>query len=183
MAVAIILILCIFPLWIIIAIAIYATSKGGVFFIQRRTGYKGKEFSCLKFRTMYLNHEADTRQATTDDYRITPIGQLLRKTSLDETPQLINILKGDMALVGPRPHMIKHTEIYSKLIPHYMDRHQMRPGLTGYAQIKGYRGETYQLQQMKNRIKADLVYIKHFSLCLDIKIMWITVMKIITLKL
>ena len=182
-AISLVLIFCALPLWIMISIVICTTSKGGIFFTQRRTGYKGKEFLCLKFRTMYQTHQADTLQATSNNQSITPIGHFLRMSSLDEIPQLLNVLKGDMSLVGPRPHMVMHTEIYSKLIPHYMDRHKMRPGLTGYAQIKGYRGETPQLQQMENRVKADLVYVKHFSLCLDIKIIWITAMKVLTLKL
>ena len=178
-----VLIICIFPLWIVIAVAIYMTSPGGVFFVQRRTGYMGKEFSCLKFRTMYLNGESDTLQATAADPRITLVGAFLRKTSLDETPQLLNVLVGNMSLVGPRPHMVKHTEMYSGAIMHYMDRHLMRPGLTGYAQIKGFRGETPDLQHMLDRVKADLVYVRHFSLCLDIKILWITMIRILTLKL
>ena len=178
-----VLIICILPLWIVIAVAICMTSPGGVFFVQRRTGYKGKEFKCLKFRTMYLNDKRDTLQATACDPRITPVGAILRRTSLDETPQLLNVLTGDMSLVGPRPHMVKHTEMYSGTITHYMERHLMRPGLTGYAQIKGLRGETPDLQHMLDRVKADLVYVRHFSLCLDIKILWITVTRILTLKL
>lgn len=132
---------------------------------------------------MYLNNEADCKQATDDDPRITPIGKFIRRSSIDEFPQLINVLKGEMSLVGPRPHMLKHTEMYSALIPHYMERHKMRPGLTGYAQIKGYRGETHELSQMRNRVKCDLVYVNNFSLWLDIKILVITAWKIVKLKL
>jgi len=137
----------------------------------------------MKFRTMYPNKEADTLQATENDSRVTPIGKFLRKSSLDELPQLFNILKGDMSLVGPRPHMLKHTEIYSSMIPDYMERHKMRPGLTGYAQIQGYRGETPELIQMEKRVTADLKYIEEFSLLLDIKILWKTSLKVLLCKL
>ncbi|MBP3455565.1 MAG: exopolysaccharide biosynthesis polyprenyl glycosylphosphotransferase [Alistipes sp.] len=171
------------PLWLVLALWICLSSPGGVFFAQTRTGYHGKDFKCLKFRSMYVNGEADSRQAVDNDPRITPIGRFMRRSSIDEFPQLINVLRGDMSLVGPRPHMLKHTEIYSALIPHYMERHNMRPGLTGYAQIKGFRGETPHLSQMRDRVKADLVYIHNFSLWLDIKILAVTAWKVVKLKL
>ena len=177
------MIILLMPIWIILTIAICITSPGGAFFFQERTGYKGRTFLLMKFRTMYPNKEADTLQATENDSRVTPIGHFLRKSSLDELPQLFNILKGDMSLVGPRPHMLKHTEIYSSMIPDYMERHKMRPGLTGYAQIQGYRGETPELIQMEQRVTADLKYIEEFSLLLDIKILWKTSLKVLLFKL
>lgn len=181
--VSLILLILILPLWAILVVIIETTSPGRALFMQKRTGLHGRTFVCYKFRTMYLNKEADTLQATCCDKRITGIGGFLRRTSMDELPQLFNVLKGDMSLIGPRPHMLKHTELYSQLIPHYMERHRMRPGLTGYAQIKGFRGETSELKQMRNRVEADLFYVEHFSLGLDMKILWITAMKIFTLKL
>lgn len=177
------IIVALLPLWIVVSLWIYLSSPGGIFFAQVRTGYRGKDFKCLKFRSMYVNNEADSKQAVDHDPRITPIGEFLRRSSIDEFPQLINVLRGDMSLVGPRPHMIKHTEMYSALIPHYMDRHKMRPGLTGYAQIKGFRGETPELSQMRDRVKADLVYINNFSLWLDVKILAVTAWKVVKLKL
>ncbi|MDO5419487.1 MAG: exopolysaccharide biosynthesis polyprenyl glycosylphosphotransferase [Bacteroides sp.] len=181
--VSLILLILILPLWVILVVIIETTSPGRAVFTQKRTGLHGRTFVCYKFRTMYLNKEADTLQATCSDKRITKIGGFLRRTSMDELPQLFNVLKGDMSLIGPRPHMLKHTELYSQLIPNYMERHRMRPGLTGYAQIKGLRGETSELKQMQNRVEADLFYVEHFSLGLDMKILWITAMKVLTLKL
>lgn len=177
------MIILLMPIWIILTIVICITSSGSAFFFQERTGYKGRTFLLIKFRTMYPNKEADTLQATENDCRVTPIGKFLRKSSLDELPQLFNILKGDMSLVGPRPHMLKHTEMYSYKIPNYMERHKMRPGLTGYAQIQGYRGETPELIQMEQRVTADLKYIEEFSLLLDIKILWKTSLKVLLFKL
>jgi len=181
--VSFLMIILLMPVWIILTIVICITSKGGAFFFQERTGYKGCTFLLMKFRTMYPNKEADTLQATENDSRVTPIGSFLRKSSLDELPQLFNILKGDMSLVGPRPHMLKHTEMYSAKIPDYMERHMMRPGLTGYAQIQGYRGETPELIQMEQRVTADLKYIEEFSLLLDFKILWKTSLKVLLFKL
>lgn len=177
------MIILLIPVWIILTIAICITSPGGAFFFQERTGYKGRTFLLIKFRTMYPNKEADTLQATRNDSRVTPIGNFLRRSSLDELPQLFNVLKGDMSLVGPRPHMLKHTEMYSSKIPNYMDRHIVRPGLTGYAQIQGYRGETPELILMEKRVAADLKYIEEFSLLLDIKILWKTLLKVLLCKL
>lgn len=181
--VSLILLILILPLWAVLVVIIEITSPGRAVFTQKRTGFHGRTFVCYKFRTMYLNKEADTLQATCYDKRITRIGSFLRRTSMDELPQLFNVLKGDMSLIGPRPHMLKHTELYSQLIPNYMERHRVRPGLTGYAQIKGFRGETSELKQMRDRVEADLFYVEHFSLGLDMKILWITAMKVLTLKL
>lgn len=171
------------PLWVVLAVWIGVTSPGGIFFRQQRTGLDGKEFSLLKFRSMRVNEDADETQADANDPRVTGVGRFLRKSSLDELPQLINVLRGDMSIIGPRPHMLKHTEYYSKLIPGYMRRHDMRPGLTGYAQIKGFRGPTPHLEDMENRVKADLEYIDKFSLWLDLKIFFLTIWKMLTLKL
>lgn len=137
----------------------------------------------LKFRSMYKNDTADEQQSEADDPRITVVGKILRKSSLDELPQLWNVLVGDMSIIGPRPHMLSHTEYYSARIPDYMRRHEMRPGLTGYAQIKGFRGPTPRVEDMAMRVEADLYYIDHFSLGLDLKIFFLTVWRMIRFKL
>lgn len=160
------------PLWFLpVAIAIKMSSPGPVFFRQRRTGYRGTEFTCLKFRTMRLNSDSDSVQATKDDPRKTRVGNFLRRTSIDELPQFINVFRGDMSVVGPRPHMLVHTEQYSKLIDKYMVRHLIKPGITGWAQVNGYRGKTDQLWQMERRVELDTWYIENWSLLLDLKIM------------
>lgn len=158
------------PLTVVIGLAIKLTSKGPLFFVQKRTGKSGKEFSCYKFRTMYVNGEAHTKQTVKNDPRITPIGAFLRHTNLDEIPQFINVLKGDMSVVGPRPHMLKHTEMYSKLIDKYMIRHLIKPGITGWAQVTGYRGETQTLEEMEGRVRRDVWYLENWTFWLDIKI-------------
>ena len=163
------------PLWFIpLAVAVKISSRGPVLFRQTRTGYMGKEFECLKFRTMHLNDDADSMQASEFDTRITKIGKFLRKTSLDELPQFFNVLKGDMAIVGPRPHMIKHTADYSTLLDNYMLRHLVKPGLTGWAQANGLRGETKELWQMGKRVEYDIHYVERWSVWLDFKIMFLT---------
>jgi len=176
-------ILALMPVWLVLCVWIAVTSPGGIFFRQKRTGYKGADFDMLKFRSMYINREADTRQAGNNDPRVTPVGKFLRRSSLDELPQLINIVKGDMSIIGPRPHMLSHTEYYAPRIPDYMRRHEMRPGLTGWAQVKGFRGPTPRLEDMERRVKADLEYIDRFSLWMDLKILTATVWKMLTLKL
>lgn len=180
---SLIAIVALLPLWLVVGVWIAVSSPGGVFFKQRRTGYRGREFDLLKFRSMYVNKNADSEQATKGDPRITRVGQILRKSSLDELPQLLNVLKGDMSIIGPRPHMLAHTEYYSRLIPDYMRRHEMRPGLTGYAQILGYRGATPRLEDMERRVRADIEYVDRFSLWLDLKIFAVTLWKMLTLKL
>ncbi|NOT74797.1 MAG: undecaprenyl-phosphate glucose phosphotransferase [Cyclobacteriaceae bacterium] len=165
-----------FPL---IAIAIKINSKGPVFFRQRRTGQNNKEFWCLKFRTMHINKDADQIQASKDDARITSVGSFLRRTSLDELPQFFNVLSGEMSIVGPRPHMLKHTEEYSKVIGKFMARHFVKPGVTGLAQSKGYRGETRNIIDMKNRVRLDRFYIENWSFLLDIKIIVLTAYELI----
>lgn len=166
-------------IFIPVAIAIKCSSPGPVFFKQKRTGLRGKEFNCYKFRTMKLNNNSDKVQATKDDPRITRVGEFLRKTSIDELPQFWNVLKGDMSVVGPRPHMIKHTEEYSKLIDTYMVRHLIKPGITGWAQVNGYRGETKELWQMKMRVQYDVWYIENWDFFFDLKIIYLTVLNAI----
>lgn len=163
----------------IIAILIKLDSKGPVFFKQKRTGRDGKEFWCLKFRTMKVNNDSDTQQATKNDSRITPLGAFLRKTSIDELPQFLNTFMGDMSVVGPRPHMLKHTEYYSQEVDKFMVRHLVKPGITGLAQTKGFRGETKEVSAMKNRVRMDVFYVENWSLFFDIKIIFMTVFNII----
>lgn len=158
-----------------IILMIKLQSPGPVLFRQQRTGLGGKPFTLLKFRSMHVNGDADLRQATKDDARIFPFGRFLRKSSLDELPQFWNVLKGDMSVVGPRPHMLSQTEIYSKLIDKYMVRHFVKPGITGWAQVTGYRGETKELWQMEGRVLRDIWYMEHWSIWLDIRILWLTV--------
>ena len=162
--------ICIAPFVPIIALLIKSQSRGPVFFKQKRTGIDGKDFVCYKFRSMAVNDEADTLQATEDDPRKFPFGDFMRRTNIDELPQFLNVLKGDMSVVGPRPHMLYHTEMYSKLLEKYMVRHFAKPGITGLAQVSGYRGETTELALMEGRIKKDIQYIENWSLWLDIKI-------------
>lgn len=153
-----------------VAIAIKCSSPGPIFFKQRRTGYMGNEFTCWKFRTMRVNADADRTQATENDPRKTRVGDFLRRSSIDELPQFYNVFKGDMSVVGPRPHMVKHTADYSRLIDQYMLRHVIKPGITGWAQVRGYRGATNELWQMEGRVEKDVWYIENWSLGLDIKI-------------
>lgn len=163
------------PIFIIVAIVTTITMPGPIFFRQKRNGLNDKEFYCLKFRSMKVNAEADTLQATKDDPRKTKWGNIMRKTNIDELPQFINVLMGDMSIVGPRPHMVKHTEEYSKLINKYMVRHFVKPGITGWSQVTGFRGETKELKDMEGRIIGDIWYIEHWSFWLDIYIMYRTV--------
>ena len=160
-----------FPL---IAILIKMTSRGPVLFVQKRTGKRGVEFDCFKFRTMYLNEEADTKQATSGDKRITPVGRFLRMTHLDETPQFLNVLLGDMSIVGPRPHMLYHTRHFSQTVPYYNLRHEVQPGMTGMAQIKGYIGEIHDERELRKRVQWDIYYLKNRSILLDVRILLTT---------
>ena len=166
-------------LWPFICLIIKIQSPGPVLFRQQRTGLGGKTFTLLKFRSMHVNADADKVQATKDDARVFPFGRFLRKTSLDELPQFWNVFKGDMSIVGPRPHMLAHTEMYSKLIDKYMVRHFVKPGITGWAQVMGYRGETKELWQMDGRVQRDIWYMEHWSIWLDIRILWLTVKAIL----
>lgn len=166
-----------FPVfYIIIGTIIKLTSAGPILFRQQRSGLDNKPFTCLKFRTMIVNDEADTLQAAEDDKRITTVGRFLRKNSLDELPQFVNVLKGDMSIVGPRPHMLYHTEMYSVLIPGYMRRLTVKPGITGVAQVLGYRGDTPELADMARRVKLDLWYVDHRSFKLDLYIFLYTLL-------
>ena len=162
----------IYPIvWIMIKIQ----SPGPIFFRQERTGLDGKNYMMVKFRSMHVNDEADTLQATKDDPRKFPFGDFMRRTNIDELPQFWNVLMGSMSIVGPRPHMIAHTEMYSKLIDQYMVRHFVKPGVTGWAQVTGYRGETRELWQMEERVKRDIWYMENWSIWLDIRIIWLTI--------
>ncbi len=162
-----------------IVIAVKLSSPGPIFFKQKRTGYLGREFYCYKFRTMKVNASSDSKQATRNDSRITKVGKFLRHTSMDELPQFINVWLGDMSVVGPRPHMIKQTTDYTKLIDKYMVRHMIKPGITGWAQITGYRGQTDELWQMEKRVECDVWYIEHWNFFLDLKIIVLTVINAI----
>lgn len=165
-----------FPIILIVVfIVTKITMPGPIFFVQKRTGINDKTFKCLKFRSMKVNDQSDVLQATEDDPRKTKWGDIMRKTNIDETPQFINVLLGDMSVVGPRPHMLKHTEEYSKLIDQYMSRHFIKPGITGWSQVTGFRGETKELWQMEGRVKGDLWYLDHWSLGLDLYIIYKTV--------
>lgn len=163
----------------VVGILIKLTSKGPVFFVQRRSGLDNNEFFCLKFRTMTVNKFSDDKQAEREDPRITSIGRFLRKTSLDEMPQFFNVLVGNMSIVGPRPHMLKHTSIYSQIIEGYMVRQLVLPGITGAAQANGFRGETKLLNDMEQRVKYDVWYIENWSLLLDVKLIFLTVFNMI----
>ena len=174
-AIALILLL---PLFAVIAILIKRSSPGPVFFKQPRLGLNGKRFDVYKFRTMKLHQEHGTvTQATKDDPRITPIGGFLRRTSLDELPQFINVLLGHMSVVGPRPHALQHNELYKGLLETYMLRHRVKPGITGWAQIHGHRGETDTVDKMAKRVQFDLHYIQNWSLWMDIRIIVWTAFK------
>jgi exopolysaccharide biosynthesis polyprenyl glycosylphosphotransferase len=163
------------PLFVSIALAIKLTSRGPIFFRQDRYGYRNERFRIYKFRTMHthLGDTGGTRQTTNDDPRVTPLGRILRRTSLDELPQLINVVKGDMSLVGPRPHvpgMLAAHVLYEELVPYYFQRHAVRPGITGLAQVNGYRGSTTDSRAAIARVDYDLEYIETWSLWLDVKI-------------
>lgn len=164
----------------IMAILIKLDSKGPVFFKQKRNGLDYREFYCYKFRSMTPNETADLHQVSRNDERITRVGRFIRKTSMDELPQFINVLKGDMSVVGPRPHMVSHTHMYAERIDKFMVRHFIKPGITGLAQVSGYRGEVESDNDIINRVKFDIFYVENWSLLLDIKIIVITVVKALT---
>ena len=169
-----------FPvIWLVCAIGIKLSSPGPVFFRQKRTGYEGKEFWCYKFRSMRQSADANTKQAVQGDSRVFPFGKFLRESSIDELPQFINVLRGDMSIVGPRPHMLYHTDVYSDLIGDYMIRHLAKPGITGWAQVNGCRGETKELSEMKERVEKDIWYIEHWSVELDVSIILTTVWQLL----
>lgn len=154
----------------ILAILIKLESRGPVFFKQSRNGFNYEEFDCYKYRSMRLNATADIHQVSRNDSRVTKIGKFIRRTSIDELPQFFNVLFGDMSVVGPRPHMVSHTDMYAKKVDKFMVRHFVKPGITGLAQVKGFRGEVETDQDIINRVKYDIFYIENWSLLLDLKI-------------
>lgn len=170
---------CIFilPIVPIVGLIIKIQSPGPIFFKQERTGLNGKTFKLIKFRSMHVNKDADTIQATKRDPRKFAFGNFMRKANVDELPQFFNVLLGNMSIVGPRPHMLKHTEMYSSLINRYMARHFVKPGITGWSQVTGYRGETKELWQMEGRVKRDCDYIKNWKFGFDIRIILMTIMQ------
>jgi len=166
--------------WLIplLAIIIKIQDPGPIFFKQLRSGRDNKPFLCFKFRSMRMNADSNSRQATIDDDRITPIGRFMRKTSLDEFPQFINVLLGNMSIIGPRPHMLSHTEQYRNIIDKYMIRQFLKPGISGWAQINGYRGETKEQHLMEKRVEMDIWYMENWSAMLDVRIMFLTIINI-----
>jgi putative colanic acid biosynthesis UDP-glucose lipid carrier transferase len=166
-------------LYPLIAILIKLESPGPVLFKQGRSGKNNVSFMCFKFRSMRVNSDAHVKQASRNDSRVTKIGRFLRKTSLDEMPQFFNVLFGDMSVVGPRPHMLEHTAHYRELVDNYMIRHYIKPGITGWAQVNGYRGETQHLDLMENRVRHDIYYLENWSLYLDLKIIFRTAFHVV----
>jgi putative colanic acid biosysnthesis UDP-glucose lipid carrier transferase len=173
--VALVTIAIFLPAMLIIAALIKADSRGPVLFRQVRHGRNRKPFVILKFRTMYAHPSSEGRQATKDDRRVTRVGRVLRRSSLDELPQIFNVLRGDMSLVGPRPHALWHDEAFCDLIEGYRDRYLVKPGMTGLAQIAGCRGETPTKREMQRRVEKDLEYVEKQSFALDLKILLLTV--------
>ncbi|MEO5647722.1 MAG: sugar transferase, partial [Chitinophagaceae bacterium] len=163
--------------WLVplIALLIKLDSRGPVFFVQKRSGKNNKSFSCIKFRSLMVNGNADKQQVTRNDDRFTRLGKFLRKSNLDELPQFFNVLQGNMSVVGPRPHMLKHTQDYSRILNQYMIRHFVKPGVTGWAQVHGYRGEIKEEKQLRKRIEYDIWYLENWSLWLDMRIVFLTV--------
>jgi Undecaprenyl-phosphate glucose phosphotransferase len=172
LAVIVLLLSWLYPL---LAIIIKLQSPGPTFFKQLRSGRDNKSFWCFKFRSMHVNKESDIRQASKDDDRITPIGRFMRRTSVDELPQFFNVLRGEMSVVGPRPHMLRHTEQYSAIIDQFMVRHFLKPGITGWAQVTGLRGETKDPALMAKRVERDIWYLERWSLMLDVRIIFMTI--------
>jgi putative colanic acid biosynthesis UDP-glucose lipid carrier transferase len=177
--IAAMIMLLISPLMLLIAVGVKLTSRGPVFFKQRRLGWDGRIINVYKFRTMHVHQEADGHltQATANDARVTHFGRWLRRTSLDELPQFINVLQGCMSIVGPRPHALLHNELYKESVQAYMQRHHMKPGITGWAQVNGWRGETDTLNKMQKRVEYDLYYINNWSLGFDLKIIFLTLFR------
>jgi len=174
---SILFLVTLFPIfYIVLGVLIKLSSSGPIIFKQTRTGIYGKNFDCYKFRSMIMSEDADEKQAEKDDPRTTKIGQFLRRFNLDEIPQFYNVLKGDMSVIGPRPHMLKHTELYSSVIDKYMVRHLIKPGISGWAQVNGYRGETKTTEQMEGRVRCDVWYLENWSFILDLKIVIITIL-------
>ena len=175
-----IILLMMLPLMLFIGLSVKLTSRGPMFFKQSRYGLNGQEIQVLKFRSMYVGDakQREAQQATRDDPRVTPVGRILRRTSMDELPQFLNVLKGDMSICGPRPHSVTHNEHYRKAVKRYMVRHKVKPGITGWAQVNGLRGETALLERMEERIRYDLEYIRNWSPLMDIKISLMTIITV-----
>lgn len=175
------IVLAIVPLCVLVAVLVKRSSPGPVLFAQERHGIGGRTIRVYKFRTMYVEQPQPERvqQASRDDPRVTPIGRFLRSTSLDELPQFFNVLRGDMSIVGPRPHALEHNAYYEPRVEAYMWRHRVKPGITGWAQVSGYRGETDTLDKMETRVRHDLWYIDHWNLGLDLKIILLTVVRVL----
>ena len=169
------------PLCAVIAVAVKCSSRGPVLFKQERNGLGGVPIRVYKFRTMYVDQPEPEKilQARRNDPRVTPIGRFLRRTSLDELPQFFNVLQGRMSIVGPRPHALEHSEHYRHQVEDYMWRHRVKPGITGWAQVNGYRGEVDTLEKMENRVRYDLWYIDHWTLWLDLRIIAWTAVRVL----
>jgi exopolysaccharide biosynthesis polyprenyl glycosylphosphotransferase len=165
------------PMFLLVSVAIKLDSRGPVFFRQARHGYNQNVITVFKFRSMSVmeDHGQHIKQAQKNDPRITRVGRILRRTNLDELPQLLNVLRGEMSIVGPRPHAVSHGEMFEKLVPPYSRRHRVKPGITGWAQVNGFRGETDTLEKLQRRLDYDLHYIENWSLWFDLKIMFMTV--------
>ncbi|MGF6747808.1 Undecaprenyl-phosphate glucose phosphotransferase [Paraburkholderia sp. MM5482-R1] len=176
---ALVALIAISPILLGCAIAVKLSSRGPVFFTQCRKGADGRVFTIYKFRTMRLHEQKPgiLEQATRDDPRITTVGAFLRRTSLDELPQFFNVLRGDMSVVGPRPHALEHDDLYQNIVSGYIHRYRIKPGITGWAQINGYRGETDRLEKMEGRVAHDLYYLRNWSFWLDMKIILATIFK------
>jgi putative colanic acid biosynthesis UDP-glucose lipid carrier transferase len=175
---AFLLLVLLAPLLLLITLAIRLDSAGPALFRQTRYGFNNEEFTVFKFRTMRIAGDerlGSLEQARRNDPRTTPVGRFLRRTSLDELPQLLNVLKGEMSLVGPRPHAVAHNELYSRVIDEYFSRHRVKPGITGWAQVNGLRGETETPDKMRKRVEYDVYYIDHWSLLFDMRILFLTV--------
>jgi putative colanic acid biosysnthesis UDP-glucose lipid carrier transferase len=174
---SILILLLISPVMLLISLLIKITSKGPIFYKQKRNGWDGKPINVYKFRSMYYEANDTFKQATKNDSRITPIGKFIRQTSIDELPQFFNVIQGRMSIVGPRPHAISMNEEFKDKVDQYMQRHKMKPGITGWAQVSGFRGETDTLEKMEKRIEYDLYYIENWSILFDLKIIVLTVFK------
>ncbi len=176
---AVLALLALLPLLGVVAIAVKLSSRGPVLFTQKRKGADGREFKIYKFRTMRLHDETPgvVKQATRNDSRVTRVGAFLRRRSLDELPQFFNVLRGEMSVVGPRPHAIEHDELYRKIVDGYIHRYRIKPGITGWAQVNGYRGETDRIEKMQGRVEYDLYYLQNWSFALDMRIVLATIIK------
>ena len=176
LTVALIALLIFLPLFCLVAVAVRTETPGPALFRQRRTGLGGQIFTVFKFRTMTVAEDGeDIRQATRDDARVTALGSALRKLSIDELPQILNVIRGEMSLIGPRPHAVAHDETWGQAVPNYSRRFRAKPGLTGFAAVSGHRGEVTDLKSIVDRVEADNAYIDNWSIWLDVQILWRTI--------